>query len=106
MSVWRLTACSAMLASCELSYAVYVLDTQADLKRQCSCSLAHSRKTVWLLVACFVELDVFVACCMVYRDAFRKYTPFFRFRCLGQGVKLRAGLLKYELCASLSVLVC
>jgi hypothetical protein len=36
MSVWRLTACSVMLASCELSYYTTLRDTQADLKRQCS----------------------------------------------------------------------
>jgi hypothetical protein len=69
MSVWRLAACSVMLASCVPSCAVSVRGAPSDLKRQCSCSISTSSKSGWRLPACFVVPDVYLACCMVYCDA-------------------------------------
>jgi hypothetical protein len=68
MIVWRLAACSVMLASCALSSAVSVRGAPSDLKRQCSCSIATSSKSGWRLPACFVVPDVSLACYMVYCD--------------------------------------
>jgi hypothetical protein len=48
MSVWRLAACSVILASCVLSRAESARGAPPDLKRQCSCPF----KQEWLAPSC------------------------------------------------------